>query len=55
MLTLPALPAAAHTADFVTLEGALGTERKIFKDLLWKIPEKYFQRRFFVAKPCPVW
>ncbi|GEM_PF-5911514 len=41
MLTLPALPAAAHTADFVPLEGALGTERKILKDLLWIIPENY--------------
>lgn len=41
MLTLPALLTAAHTADFIPLEGALGTERKILKDLLWIIPENY--------------
>lgn len=51
MLTLPALPAAVHTADFVPLEGALGTERKIFKDLLWKIPEKYSKEGFLLQNP----
>lgn len=48
MLTLPALPAAAHTADFVPLEETLGTERKIFKDLLWRIPENYSKGGFLL-------
>lgn len=51
MLTLPALLTAAHTADFIPLEGALGTERKNFKDLLWKIPEKYSKGGFLLQNP----
>lgn len=52
MLTLPAIPAAAHTADFVPLEETLGTEIKIFKDLLWRIPEKYSKGGFLLQNPA---
>lgn len=50
-LTLPALLTAAHTADFIPLEETLGTERKTFKDLLWKIPENYSKEGFLLQNP----